>query len=363
VVKTSQSQKTVMSYSAHGHAPYILAAGLGREIGNVVVNRFPRYGEIQEHVLKKHYGKDPNIFIDEGSGRILAQIDFFGDYGDYVARNLRRGEKVRKELKDYLRSFEATSLAGERRTFSNPEISISLGARFVPDPERTFYVYPALTTEVAKRAPFQVKGVEEFVRVVHGEEIMYKRIFLPQITTFSYTSIEKLPQEVSTPPLTHMLKDEQEIPEGSVYYNLSGATGALDAEIIRAASRTNLRLYRAPEIDGPGIPTGPAIIFNKNCIGQIARAGWGTIWMCQLAGKPIMAPEFRENDDPEIFHNNKTVQSLGLGVIFESISQEVIERAVATTTKIKELNNQLLRTFGTLDGIEFVAQKMQEDRS
>jgi hypothetical protein len=349
-----------MTYSGHGHGPYLIAAGVGRELGSVIINRFPRFGDLQDKILRKWYGDDPNIFIDEGSGKILAQIDFFGDYRDFVRRNLAHGKEVRKELRDYLRGFEAVSLSGERREFSNPEISISAGARFVPDPEKTFYVFPALTTEMAKRAPSKVDHIEEFISIVRDEEVRYKGVFLPEITTFSYTSIEKLPQEISTPPLTHRLRNDEQLPR-SIYYNLSGASGEQDRDIIRAVQQTNLQLYRAPETDGPGLPAGPSIIFNTNCLAQVARAGWGTIWMCQLAEKPIIAPKFRENDEPEVFHNLRTIEKFGLGVVFQSLIPEVIDSAVSKIDSIKDLNRQLLRKFGTLDGLQFVAGKIREN--
>ncbi len=44
---------TVMSYSGHGHAPYIMAEGIGREIGDAVVTGFPQIADVERKVLRK----------------------------------------------------------------------------------------------------------------------------------------------------------------------------------------------------------------------------------------------------------------------------------------------------------------------
>ena len=349
----------IMTYSAHGHGPYLIAAGVGREIGPVIINHFPRYGNVQLEILKKRYGKDPNIFMDRGSGEILSQIDFFGDYRDFIRRNNRYGERVRKELADHLRSFEAVSLAGEKRLFKSPKLSISAGARFVPFPEKTCYVYPALMSTIAKYSPFEIDGIDKFVEALEVEESCYERIFIPEINPFSYTSIKRLKREISVPPLSHMLENYENIPK-SIYYNISGATDRQNEEIIRAVKKTDLQIYKATEAIGPGIPAHPSIVFNKNCIAQLARAGWGTLWMGQLAEKPIIAPPFKENDDPEIYYNIKTVEKFGLGVIFDKLTAKIIADALTKVDRIKRLNRKLLKKFGTLDGLSYVANQIRE---
>lgn len=355
--------KTVMSYCGSGNAPYLIAVGIAKELGvPVIVNKFFRFGEyIQAKVLRKRFGNDPDIFIDEGSGRILSKIEFSGKYDDFVKRNVRYGEEARRELKDYIRGFEAVSLAGERREFRNPEIRMSVWARFVPDPENTYYVSGALTSEIAKRAPTKVKQIDAFIRYMRSEEKRYKRIFIPETATFSYMKLRKLPQQVSTPPLASRLVNRQRIARKFLYYNLSGATGALDRNTITAAEESGYQLYRSPEARGPGLPAHPSIIFNDRCQGVVARAGWGTLWECQLAGVPILTPAFGRNEDPEIYHNHKTIEKFRLGVIYDKgLTPGDIERAAAMRQSIRELNRRLEKKFGTLDGYKFVARNMKE---
>lgn len=350
--------KTIITYSAHGHGPYLMAAGIGRELGFAIVNGFPRFRDIQEAVLKKWYGNDSNIFIDNGSGDILSRIDFFGNYRDFVKRNLSYGEDVREELRDYVRGFDAVSLTGKKKTFKNPSIRISVGARFVPEPEKTFFAFPALTSQVANWSPFGFKRLHEFASVAQKEEKSYKIIFMPEPNAFSYTRRKKLPREISVPPLTHALKSNIRLRK-SVFYNLSGATDLQDSRVIDAARQTQLQLYKSIGSEGPGLPKGPEVVFNKSCMAQVARSGWGTIWMCILARKPIITPAFVANDDPEMFHNQKTIEKLDIGVVFKKINHSVMENAIGKVASIKKVRTSLLRKYGTLNGLHYVAAEIR----
>jgi len=352
--------KTVFSHCASGHEPYLIAAGVGKQIGEVVVPQFPTY-KAQPQILADWYGKDPKIFLDQTAGQITDKLGYHGDYREFIKINLREGENVKKELIEHLRDFEAVSLTGTKKQFKNPEIGVSIGAvTYVPHLEKTHFIYPCTNSEIVDQSPYHIEGKEEFVKIARKEEEQYKRVFIPEINTFSYKSREMLHNEVSTPPLKGSLINQQNIEKG-IFYNISGTGSELNTAVLDAVKKSNLVVYKPSFADGPGIKSNPDVIFNSNCIAMVARAGWGTMWMCQRAEKPIIAPAFKENDDPETYHNNITIEKVGLGVVFDDFDPSVIERALARTEIIKGLNKQLEMKFGTLDGLQYVAQKIQED--
>lgn len=349
--------KTLFANLAHGNEPYILAATIGSALGDTIIPLL--YPEKQESILKRWIGNSENIYLDEGSGRILSRITFRGNYRDYFGRVLTNGKNVVSDLSDYLRDFEAVSLAGKRKRFSRPDIELNVGFPIILPNIKSFYIFPGPISEYARSSPVNVEELDEFVELAKEAEAKHEIIFIPAVNSFSYKNRKPVEREVSTPPLKRKGSHESPIEKG-IFATLPGSL-VLENELKETVEKSKMKIYHLPQDNLPGeVVNTHEIIFNPNIVAVLARAGWGTLWMCQAAEKPIIAPAWKPTDDPEIYHNNKTVEALGLGVVYEKFSEDIIRDAATKTGKIKSLNKQLFKTFGTLDGITFVQEKIKE---
>lgn len=348
---------TLFTNIAHGNEPYILAASIGVGLGEIVIPEI--YPVRQAEILRRWVGDNPNVYLDRRSGEILDRILFRGNYQDYVKRVVDNHKEVRDELNDHLRDFEAVSLRGERKRFKSPEIELNIGSP-ISTGRRSFYVFPGMCSEYAKRSPIKVDYIDDFIRIAEETEYDQQTIFIPEINTFSYLQREPNKKEIPTPPLKRLRYHNAQIRPG-IFVTLPGSMVLAD-ELVKASESVGMEVYHFPQdsrLPGTIVDTHE-VIFNPNILAVLARSGWGTLWLCQLAEKPIITPDWRETDDTEIYHNNRTVEELGLGVVYQDFTGDAIQTALTKVDKIRQLNRMLFDMFGTLDGIGFVQEKIRE---
>lgn len=344
---------------SHGNEPYILAASVGVSSGEIVIPEV--YPGWQQHTLRRWIPQDlwNKVYLDREGGDILDAVLFRTNYNDYVRRVATQQKNVGDSLAQHLKDFEAISLAGKRKRFRNPEIELNVGSPISTPIPRSFYLYPGLLSEYAENCPVSVEGIQEFARIAKENETRQEMVFISTINSFSYTSREPVEKEVPTPPLKRKGYHNSPIHEG-IFASLPGSMILAD-ELINAAKRADIEVYHLPEnkeLPGREVRTHN-VIFNPNIKAVLARAGWGTLWLCQVAEKPIITPARRDTDDPEVYHNNQTVDALGLGVVYEEFSPKVIQEASTKVDKINQLNRILFERFGTLDGISFVQGRIE----
>ena len=174
---------TLFVNMSHGNEPYILAASIGVGLGEVVIPEI--YSERQSAILRHWVGDNPSVYLDRKAGEILGRILFRGKYQDYVKRVVNNHKEVRDELKDHLRDFEAVSLTGERKRFKSPDIELNVGSP-ISTGRRSFYVFPGVHSEYAKRSPIKVDYIDDFIRIAEETEYDQQTIFIPEVNTFSY---------------------------------------------------------------------------------------------------------------------------------------------------------------------------------
>jgi len=353
--------RTLFANLAHGNEPYILAANIGNALGDVVIPLI--YPDRQEKILREWVGNSKHVYLDRGSGDILSRIIFHGNYQDYINRILREGKSVKAELTEYLKDFEAISLAGEKKRFKQPKIELNIGSPLSLEKTKSFYIFPGLISEYAANSPVNVEGLKDFITLAKDTEEKHKMIFIPEINSFSYKRRGRGKKEVSTPPLKRKGYNNDPIERG-ILVTLPGSLVYKD-ELCRAAEKTR-KIYHLAGDDLPGEPlpahTTHEIFFNPNIVAVLAKAGWGTLWLCQVGEKPIIAPAWRETDDLETYHNNQTVEALGLGIIYKEFTEDLIQQAITKVDRIKQLNRELYEMFGhfTWDGISFVQEEIKE---
>jgi len=353
--------KTFFANMSHGNEPYVLAANVGISLGDVIIPQI--YHEKQRQILKRWFGSNPRIYLDRRGGNILRPLLFDGDYASYINRVVRYKKALKRKLERHLKNFEAVSLTGEKKSFANPDVELNIGSPFRTSARQSFYIFPGLLSEYAENCPVKVENIGAFIDFARENEAGHEKIFIPEINSFSYRKRKPKKNEISTPPLKRKGNHKERINQ-AILVTLPGAATP-HSELIGLAGdiqKYGFDTYRLAEdtkLHGKVAETHE-IIFNPNLKAVLARAGWGTLWLCQVAEKPIITPCWKQTDDPEIYHNNLTIKELGLGVVYKNFGGKVIAEALSKVGKIKELNKGLFDKFGTLDGISFVQQKIKE---
>ena len=106
----------------------------------------------------------------------------------------------------------------------------------------------------------------------------------------------------------------------------------------------------------------PQIVPNSNIIFQFARSGWGSVWLSLLSGTPILVPEHAPEDDPEIYFNNKTIESLGIGIVYHGQSlRHILKVCEAIRENCAALRRRIIERWGTLNGHTICAKLFVDD--
>jgi UDP:flavonoid glycosyltransferase YjiC (YdhE family) len=106
----------------------------------------------------------------------------------------------------------------------------------------------------------------------------------------------------------------------------------------------------------------PDVLAHPSIVAHVARAGWGSIWLSILTGKPLVVPPYEADEDPEIFFNIQRIEELGIGMVFAGQPpSELLAEVPRMRARMEELRKTLRKRFGTLDGIGYAARKIVED--
>ena len=371
--------KIIVVNPVHGNEPYILATNVALSINEILKQAGVPEADVvvpllypgrQEKILKEEFSAHTGrIFLDSKLGDLFKQILFKdGRFDDHLLSIVQNQERLQNEIRNYLsREFKATSLAtSEIREFNGRDIALDInaGSRFLTSSD-SYYVFPALFSEILQEVtktnlPFDRNLLNAAQRVASDMEEQYRAKFIPQINTFSFKDKHPKKDKTFIPPLKHPMRPSQNIEEKSLYVVASG-TGSQVNTVLRSAQELGLKIYRSPFINlDYGEAALPDIVYHPNVVAVFGRMGWGTGWLSQQAGKPFIVPPYEFPDDPEVFFNIKTLRKMRLGRVYQG-QKDIIRKALELTGDIQELNSAIYQQFGTMDGIDFVAQKIVED--
>jgi hypothetical protein len=328
----------------HGNEPYILGANIAKNLSERLEQKqgfaptiiMPDlYGERQRRILKEEGLVSEKMVFDKRIGNtskplLFANADFNKNLINVLAFQEDIQRTVRYELSKYSGSI----------------IEINTGAMYTSE-ELSFFAYPITYTELFEETWCEEELVETIdlsnLEICHN--IMQKveqdidLFFIPSYNPFSYQSERRLnTRKIATPPLKPMLaKDLQEIQENSVYVMFSGTgtqTGEL-SEVVRKLEEEgrNVIIPYWVNKDMDIQRAGPNIINNSNLTKVIGRAGWGIIWTCQNAGTKFEHLPYIVGDEPEIYFNIETLE----------------------TVPMLEATKQQEQQFGNLNGINYTA--------
>lgn len=373
-------EKIIVVNPCHGNEPYILATDVALSINKLLEREGqPKarivvpltYGDRQENILRENFsGHSDEIFLDERLGDFYKEVLFQnGRFDEHLASLVVNQGRVQDLVMDYMsRSFTARSLAnGQISDFNGRDvvIDINAGSRFITHQD-SYFVFPVLLSELLEETaksdlPFNRDHLSAVQKAAQDRESTYRAKYLPHIHTFSYQN-EKYPKvgKEFTPPLKHPVTSPPIVDEEGVYVMASGTGSEVD-NVATSARDLGLTVYRSPFINlDYGKAALPDIIYHPNIVAVFGRMGWGTGWITQQAEKPFIVVPYTAPDDPEIYFNIKTLRDKKLGMVYEG-QRDIIKQALALVGDIREINQEIERTYGTRNGIDYVARKIIDD--
>ncbi|MDP3770280.1 MAG: hypothetical protein U1A25_02945 [Candidatus Sungbacteria bacterium] len=411
----------IVTNFAYGTGPYLRTTDLaiafndelekaGRERMGIIVPWV--YGEKQKRVMleefavheKKYAGE---ILLDKKLGELLRSV-FYADctYEEALRAWVKQYREVSLQAYHHFSfNFEVETLGGEKRTVDGTKISVELNRspriRYNVAPSYfTSFAYLGDILERAQKVPeiaVDPELLKKGVEAANWIERIQKMRCMAWPATFAYlkpylrhaehseASLEderirsfanarvlkdlrddtekggRYNDEILVPPIAPPPKPNNEEIDPGIFVTITGIPGL--ERLYADAKRLGLKYYSNDTEAVPGsIHALPHIIPNTRIALQFARSGWSSIWISMISGTPLVVPEFDSHDDPEIYFNNKSVEELGLGIVYRG---QPLEEILKETPRIKEsykkVTEVIMKRWGTLDGNRYCAKMFVED--
>ncbi|HLC19642.1 MAG TPA: hypothetical protein VJK72_01900 [Candidatus Nanoarchaeia archaeon] len=335
----------------HGNAPVVMAVGISQLIAS---QNAAATGEDWQIIVPEIYGRegkilaeeqllDRRVVIDRELGRLLKQLFYTGgDFNDQMDALIANRASVEKAVREHL-----------DKMYGKMGLEVNCGAYVTADCEN-YFVFPTTHTKLYQRTlqtpelmqRFDMSKLERLTEMMSEVDNRFEKIFIPEYNPYSFDKKQRTGEkEISTPPLArHQPRNNDEIPKGLIYCMLPGTGAEYDAILRKAHGYREAgrpvavqKWHTGPEFEG-FLKLHPQVISNPNVERVISRAGWGTIWLCQVTGKELEHVPYSLYE-PEVYFNAKTLN-------------EVPMRDATL--------NQLVK-FNTLDGIAYVAKNIIKD--
>ncbi|TAK04873.1 hypothetical protein EPO33_02650 [Patescibacteria group bacterium] len=339
------------------------------------------YGDRLPRLLREDFSaeleKDPGLFVlDAALGKLLDALLYDGrDFTITLERLARRYPEIQRAVDAHLAErIAGITLDGVSVTVAPDELflSVSRNPNVRMGRIRSFYTSIGYLERILRQsldesqfrrydADLLAAAADNARTAEDGQDIYFQ----PEPSVFSWIpdGAPFRPEERRTPPLFHPPAPvtEGELAPG-VYVLVSGIPHL--GRLYRHVAAQGWRLYVNQEI--PEIPNAvrlhPKYVAHPAIQSVVARAAWNTIWLANLSRKPLACPEFLEDDFPEIYYNNRTVEALELGAIWRQGADpaEAIASAQRLQPAIDARYAALRERFGTLDGIGYAASQIAD---
>jgi len=379
--------KYIVTNFVYGTGPYLrtteLALAVNAELESRGQNRLGIivpwvYGDKQKRIMLEEFSavnqKYPNeILLCARLGEILKTI-FYGDntYEQALRIWADKFNEVNLAATNYLKGdIEVEDLDGHKKVVSGGNIALELSRS-----GRVKYGLPfscgvsfGHVSEILKNtltvSMEEIAVDRDLVRRVIplAEEIENQQelLAIAHPGTFSYlANRHPYGKEILIPPTIYPpVPNSNDIVAG-IYVTITGIPGL--ERLYQEAQQLGLKVYSNDSKTVPGSEKLlPHVVPNPKIKFQFARSGWGSVWLSQLSGTPLVMPDFDPKDDPEIYFNNRCVEKLGLGVVYRGQGlAELIDQAEGLKPALKTFNQKLLDQFGTLDGNRYAAKLIVE---
>lgn len=358
--------KSALILPAHGNAPYLLGARLLRNVAaDICIPDY--YGETQRHILLEEFPADADrIFLSGELGSLLkpllldqALTPDIDSFSRSVNQNVQR---ISTDLESMRRDgVDAVSLIGIKKKFHGFNFCLNTGLPVFSPVKQTFFAFVGKMSAIYECSPYQSPDIKALAEIWKRVESAFEKMFVPRLNSLAYLKYDET-GITFTPPFARPYPiDNENIPGNTTLVVVSG-TG-LDVEKLLQLTSSHPANYVTLN-DSPAqvlFERVPSTSWgNPNIVAVLARSGFGSIWQAMVNQKPIGVVRPRPQDDPEVFHNAKTVEWSGIGVMINDDIHAFfgsLSRLRAVIQKHLELDKQ---TFGTNNGIEFASQHLMQ---
>jgi hypothetical protein len=395
-----ENSPIILVNPAHGNEPYILGTAIAKGVGKRLAEQglgqakivVPlMYGERQKRILMEENPDDAGlIYYDEAFGGILRDITFQnGDYSDHLRQIQMHYDEVEAMLKQRFginaNSFDARTLStNESVSFSPKNIvaTIDTAARVTVEAPQRYFAFPLLLSELLRETQkaglgFSEADMQAVINRMLKVESAYSQVFIPKINPLSFQYADDLSAQpttidgrsrVYTPAMKKdYVKTSGKVEEPGIYVMFSGTGSNIEASkaLVKAATEAGLRVYTPPWVEVKGSTSvSPDVLSDENIVAVMGRGGWGTGWQVQNLALPWLVTPYEVGDDPEIYFNNKTIEAMKMGKVltdagmtFGKLTAIINNLSVGT----QALNKRIQDEFGTLNGIDFIADAIAAD--
>ncbi len=374
----------VVNFS-YGYGPFLITTKLALAVNRILEKRTGKrlgiivplvYGEKQKLIMKEEFGdilqKYPDeIVLDKNLGKYLEDI-FYGEkkYEESLVYYLKNHQAINSQVNSYFNNgLETETFAGRKIKIKKDQIAFAItrAPRLDFGIRPAYYVSFAYISEILENAKKE-KGIDtdkllfkKLIPIYAQIENNHDLHFIAEPATFFYKKnrIKRFNDEILTPPCTVLPKsaDCQPVKKG-IYVTITGVS-CLE-KLFNQARKIKLHLYT----NKPKAITGsekalPKIISCSEILLHFARSGWGSIWLSLFFETPFITLPYDPKDDPEIYFNNLCLKKIGLGKIYnEQPLKELLKYKKEYRESVKKIKKFLITKYGTLDGIEYTAEKI-----
>lgn len=372
-------EQFIVTNFAYGTGPYLRTTELALAFNGELESRGrPRmrilvplvYGEKQRRVMLEEFTNhakkySDEILLDAELGRILKNVFYTGHqkYEETLKRWIETADEVSRAAHKHLSGFiEAETLTGEKRHVDGKEITLEINRspriRYDVAPSySTTFGYVADILENASKLPKGtvdadpelLKKGSKLADSIEGKQDMN---FMAYPATFSWdASYKDRYGGILVPPITDLPKDRGEtIDREGIFVTITGIEGL--ERLYQEARELGLVLYSNDIEAVPGsVKVLPSVLFNPRIKLHFARAGWGSLWLSMFLKVPILVPKYDPTDDPEIYFNNKALEALGFGIVYDGQPlSEILEVSEACRERAQTLRAEITSRWGTLNG-------------
>lgn len=375
---------------AYGFGPFVKAIETAIRVNDILFKKgYKRMGIIVPLVYEEKYKKiikenfseyikkyPTEILFDKKLGEYLLEIFYEGEsYRKYLRSFLKSSTFIEKEIKKHLkRKIKLEDFCENDLEINGKDIIMEIGRSPRIDfgiPTKYYFSF-ANMSDILSVFLLEYPNLTNLDRKILKESAsFYKKLekkcdlnFISEPGTF-YNRKNKIYKKISkniifTPPHSEgfLLKSKfvNKLKEKAIYITVSGIPNI--QKIFKKIPNLNLKIYtNNKEVLLNGKNESPDIIRDENILFHFARSGWGSIWRSLLTETPFITFPYDKEDDPEIYFNNKCIEELGIGLIFkDQTTKEMLSFIEKYKKNAKKINSDLIKKYGTLDGIEFLSK-------
>ncbi|MBU3925750.1 hypothetical protein KJ763_01085 [Patescibacteria group bacterium] len=385
-----KNKKYIILNFLHGNSPYLRTIEMALAVNDELEKRGMErmgiiiplvYKERQKEIIKhnfRHYLKKypDELLLDEKLGEYLWSIFYNGDGFDKWLDNFLKKEKgVTERIKNYLnKGLSVENLSGKKFSINKKNIAIEINRCPLVsfDIKPSYFASFGYMSDILERSILE-DGLDLDKNVLKNgikyfEDLEKKQTvrFIAEPATFSYLDnwISRHDSEIFTPPNTNQKLNLNFLKnlflKRGIYVTITGVYGL--SRLFEEIQKTGLKIYTHKL---GVIPSGkkalPDIIMHKNILLHFARIGWGSAWLSFMTETPLITFPYDFKDDPEVYFNNICIEKLGIGKVYKGESlEQLLAFGEEYKNKVKLIKQDLIKKYGTINGVEYTAQKIAD---